>query len=200
MNVPDVERTEAVPASEMDAFQAVIAALNPLEREARRRVLMSAATMLREEDAVRGIHATRVATGNGNTALPSKRTVPFSENLTMPVSEFLVEKQPRTGTETLVCLAFYLVHYKSQEQFGIGHLRFLGSQVSDAVASFPLGDVNKARRLGYLKVSLGRESLELAPLGERLVLALPDRNAVAVVTGASVNEDRPKRPRGVRSA
>lgn len=94
--------------SEFDALSTVIGALQPLDDEARRRIVESVVTFLRISGARVGVTAHSVAPGHTSTATISEQA-PFSENTRMSVKDFILEKQPRTDVERLACLAYYLM-------------------------------------------------------------------------------------------
>ena len=94
MNQEAVDRSPALSPSELEAFQSIISALNPLPNEARRRLLDSAATLLRIEQPQRGFAST-IAPGSTSPVTPSRSSAPFSADTEMSPKEFLFEKKPR---------------------------------------------------------------------------------------------------------
>src|SRR6266567_1984242 len=90
--------------SEFEALNRVIGALQPLDDDARRRIIDATVTFLRIRQGSGGgfAHSSSVAP----TATFPAAHAPFSENTEMPPKEFLLEKQPRTDVERIACLAY----------------------------------------------------------------------------------------------
>ena len=101
MNQEAVDRAPALSPSELEAFQSIISALNPLTIEARRRLLESAATLLRIEPSRRGDYVAESYPGMGGPPTSHSSTSPFSAETEMSPKEFLYEKKPQTDVERI---------------------------------------------------------------------------------------------------
>ena len=102
-------------AAEFAALQTVIGALQPLDSEARTRILASVATFLRApaQEAAHADSSREAIAGGMDRSVPP----PYSESAVMSPKEFLLEKQPRTDVERIACLAFYLTYYEETPSF-----------------------------------------------------------------------------------
>lgn len=180
--------------SEFDALSAVIGALQPLDDEARRRIVESAVTFLRITGARVGVTAHSVAAGHTSTAAISEQA-PFSENTRMSVKDFILEKEPRTDVERLACLAYYLTHYRGTPHFKTIDLSLLNTEAAQPKFANAANSANNAVKMGYLVPSV-KGQRQLSAFGERFVRALPDRDAAR----ASVETmKRRKRSRRVKN-
>src|SRR5690349_15916926 len=123
-----LERAPIASASpaELQALQSVIAALNPLDEETRRRILVSVATFLRVDSPIQNVPQRSYSIREFSTG----KTVqsPFSEDTSMSPKDFLLEKQPRTDVERIACLAYYLTHYRSTPHFKTIDLSVLNTE------------------------------------------------------------------------
>ena len=181
------------PMSEFDVLQAVITALTPLEDEARRRILESAATFLRIES-----HQ-KVGKSYGHTSTSPERTrtpqSPFSDDTAMSPKDFLLEKHPRTDVERIACLAYYLTHYRAMPHFKTIDLSILNTEAAQPKFSNTSTSSNNAVKLGYL-VPSSKGQRQLSAIGERFVRALPDREAAKAALDSLRRRTRAKRVRG----
>jgi hypothetical protein len=161
--------------SEFAALQAVIAALQGLDADARRRIVDAAATFLQIR--------TGTAGGLGRAAEPREQppsSAPaypsFSADTTMSPKEFLFQKQPRTDVERIAALAYYLTHYRDLPQFKTLDLSKLNTEGAQPKFSNAAASANNAVKTGYL-VPTSKGLRQLSAAGERFVAALPDRDA-----------------------
>lgn len=181
------------PMAEFEALQAVIAKLQPLEDEARRRILDAAATFLRiGPQQARG----RLASSpSDNESIHRSVTYPaFSADTAMSPKEFLVEKQPRTDVERIACLAFYLTHYRDTHSFKTLDLSKLNTEAAQPKFSNAANSVNNAVKTGYL-VPASKGARQLSAAGEQFVRALPDREAAKIAMSAIRPRRKSKRAR-----
>lgn len=166
---------------EFQALQAVIAALQPLDEEARSRIVDSAATFLgisqsHPSPSQRPVHSsTPGPSGSSSNSRP-----PFSDDTTMSPKDFLMEKSPKTDVERVACLAYYLTHYRSTPHFKTLDISTLNTEAAQPKFSNTAVSTNNAVKLGYIVPST-KGHRQLSALGERFVQALPDRNAAKEV-------------------
>jgi hypothetical protein len=185
-------------SNEFEALQAIIAALRNLDQEARYRILESSATFLgispvlsRGRDILGGPSTTGVA--GPSRSSPTFRA-PFSEDTSMSVKDFMMEKAPKTDVERVACLAYYLTHYKATPHFKTLDISQLNTDAAQPKFSNTGYSVNNALKLGYI-VSSTKGQRQLSALGERFVQALPDRNAAKEALLSLRRRNRGKRKR-----
>lgn len=179
----DVDTSD--PHREVDLLQKVIALLQPLNREARSRILEASATFLGMQ-APAGTSAARgLAPGGSRT---EARSPSFSADLAMSPKEFMLEKQPRTDVERIASLAYYLTHYRDQPSFKTLDLSKLNTEAAQPKFSNAANSSNNAVKRGYLVPST-KGQRQLSAAGERFVLALPDR----VAAKEAMTSVRPRR-------
>lgn len=196
MSNNSADRSPALSSAEIKAFQSIVAALNPLSDEARRKLLESAATLL----GVVRTSAPRPLTDSSLSVAPIGRSTaaPFSANTEMSPKEFLFEKRPQTDVERIACLAYYLTHYREEPHFKTKDLSLLNTQAAQPKFSNATVSSNNAVKLGYLVPSTnGRRQLSAA--GERFVLALPDRAAAKEALSLVRRRSRAKKSRKLAS-
>jgi hypothetical protein len=148
----------------------VLALLNELDAAARERLLHTASAYFgasRRSD--------RVAAYSSGGDMGSSAAA-FSEDRSISAKDFVMQKQPKTDVERVACLAFYLTHYRDVRFFktlDISKLNTDAAQVKFANAAYAVANAEKARLLAPAQ----RGQKQLSALGERFVLALPDREA-----------------------
>lgn len=92
---------------------------------------------------------------------------------------FLASKRPKSLSEKIACLAYYLTHCRNVHHFKTADIISLNTEAAQPKKmQNPSRDVAKAEtRNGYL-VSAGAGNRQISTLGEAIVAALPDRDAV----------------------
>lgn len=194
MSNDTVDRQSALSPSELEAFQRIVNALNPLTSEARRRLLDSAATLLRIERNPRPVQAMHVEIDSTPTTQLGRSTAPFSADTEMSPKEFLFEKKPHTDVERIACLAFYLTHYRATPHFKTTDLSLLNTEAAQPKFSNTAFSSNNAVKLGYLVPST-KGQRQLSAAGERFVQALPDRAAAKEALTSIRKRSRVKKSR-----
>lgn len=176
--------------AEFQALQAVIGALQPLDAEARQRILVSAATFLQAQfQAPDGPPRERIPVpGTRPTATP-----PYSDSVTMSPKEFLLEKQPRTDVERIACLAYYLTHYEDTPSFRTLDLSKLNIRAAQPKFTNAAQAAKNAVTSRYIVASTKRGHRQLGAAGEQFVRALPDRNAARSAMAAAQPKRRQRR-------
>jgi len=187
---------ESTEVAEFGALQAVIAALQPLTPETRRRIVDAAATFL------------RIGVPTGAPILPSHAATPqhdhssapaFSEDTAMPAKQFLLEKQPRTDVERIACLAYYLTHFRDSPHFKTLDLSKLNTEAAQPKFSNAANATNNAVKMGYLVPSTKGQK-QLSAAGEQFVRALPERDAARAAMAANRPRRRARRSAPTRNA
>jgi hypothetical protein len=112
----------------------------------------------------------------------------FSDHPEIPPKDFILEKRPRTDVERVVCLAYYLAHYRNKKHFRTLDVSKLNTEAAQPKFSNPSNAVASAMKCGYL-AQASKVLRQLSAAGERFVLALPDREAAR----AAMKRMRPRR-------
>jgi hypothetical protein len=164
----------------------ILAALNRLEPAMRQRVLTSIGTLY-------GIESPQRETIRASNSLPqtfdvSSQRVNFSEDRSLSPKEFVWQKKPKNGIERVVCLAYYLEHFRGTPHFKTGDIAALNTEAAQVKFSNAAMTVSEATRAGYLATVKGQEK-QLTIIGEQFVLHLPDREAAL----EAVKHAKPKR-------
>jgi hypothetical protein len=183
--------------NEFQALQAVISALQPLDQEARNRILDSAATFLgisqQSPRPVQGLsHSPTSGPGSVSSSFDSRPR--FSDDTTMSPKDFMMEKAPKTDVERIACLAYYLTNYRGTQHFKTLDISTLNTEAAQPKFSNTTYSTNNAVKLGYI-VSSTKGHRQLSALGERFVQALPDRNLAKEVLLSLRRKNRGKRKR-----
>lgn len=178
-------------ANDFQALQTIIQALASLTLDRRRRVLESAGLFL-------GISFGGGGAGHGvvpATSPPTHTRPPFSEDLTMSPKEFLFDKRPKSDVERVACLAFYLTHFRDQPDFKTLDISKLNTEAAQLKLSNPAAAVSNAVRTGFIVPST-KGMRQLSAIGEKFVLALPDRDAAreALASARPRRKSTAKRP------
>lgn len=181
--------------SEFDVLATVIGALQPLDVEARRRIVNSVVTFLR----IGAAPQTGLAYDLQPHDEPKGHAAPFSENTRMSVKDFLLEKEPRTDVERLACLAYYLTHYRATPHFKTIDLSLLNTEAAQPKFANAANSANNAVKMGYL-VPSSKGQRQLSAVGERFVRALPDRDAAKTALDSMKRRSRSRRNGSRRQA
>ncbi len=152
---------------EAGVLSAVIAALRPLATDARKRILQTVSTFF-DLGRVNGAEATveshRPSTGS------------FSEDRTASPKEFLHEKDPESETERLVCLGYYLTHYRGTAHFKTLDLTQLNTEAAQIKFSNASATMHAASKQGLIGPAPDGQR-QMTARGERFVSLLPDKEA-----------------------
>lgn len=176
-------------ATELAALQSVIAALQNVDVDGRRRIMDAAAAFLEVGGAPQAAPAGPIPTTETGDAAPSYPS--FSADTSMSPKEFLFQKQPRTDVERIAALAYYLTHYRDTPHFKTLDLSKLNTEAAQPKFSNAANSANNAVKQGYL-VPTTKGQRQISAAGERFVAALPDRDAArsAMVVGAPKRRSR----------
>ncbi len=155
----------------------LVATLRPLSQESRKRLIQTVATFF---DLGR-------LTGSEAPDQPSVARQPrppgsFSEDRSESPKEFLHEKNPESETERLVCLAYYLTHYRGTPHFKTLDLTQLNTEAAQIKFSNASATVHSASMQGLIGPAPNGNK-QITARGERFVSLLPGRaSARAVIT------------------
>ena len=155
----------------------LLAALRPLSQESRKRLVQTVATFY-DLGRLAGPDALDQPSV-GRQPLPSGG---FSEDRSESPKEFLHEKNPESETERLVCLAYYLTHYRGTPHFKTLDLTQLNTEAAQIKFSNASATVHSASMQGLVGPAPNGNK-QITTRGERFVSLLPDRTAArAVIT------------------
>ena len=191
-----VTNDSAIELAEFNALQAVIAAIQPLAAETRRRIFDAAATFLRIDVARIESPVTRLEAARGT---PRSAAPAFSDDTAMSAKQFILEKQPRSDVERIACLAYYLTHYRETSHFKTLDLSKLNTEAAQPKFSNAANSTNNAVKTGYLVPSTKGQK-QLSAAGEQFVRALPERDAAKAAMAATRPRRRAKRSQSIRNA
>jgi hypothetical protein len=171
---------------ELQAFQAALAALWPLDDEGRRRAVSGLAGAL-------GVAGSGVVAGGAAPRADATFTGEAG-NLGTP-KQFLAAKAPQTDVERIAVLAFYLTRARDTPHFATKELSDLNTEAAGprfSNASYAAS--NATKRSGLLAAAPGGKK-QITARGEALVEALPDRQAVTAALDAMPARPRRSNPR-----
>jgi len=155
-------------------MQTALDALSPLDPEERQRAITWLAETLEVEASVGTVDAASGSDLGGRDA--------GDENLAQVTpKQFLAMKEPTTDVERITCLAYYLTKVRGTNSFQTKELTELnteaaGHRFSNAATTAK----NAINQNGFLAQAAGGNR-QITALGEKIVEAMPDRDAVAEV-------------------
>ena len=108
--------------------------------------------------------------------LPENSVGLFGQKSDLTPKDFLTEKEPRTNAERVVCLAYYLNHYREMPRFKPLDISKLNTEAAQRKFANPSVAVNDAAKSGFVVAST-KGAQRISVMGEQFVLALPNRDA-----------------------
>jgi len=178
-------------ASELKAMTVALAALEPLEADARARALNWLIEALGVGELLGDKKSSLVPGLKSHREIDSENT----DITSMTPKQFMALKRPTTDVERIACLAYYLTHARETLHFKTADLTSLNTEA----AGLRFGNASQAAnnamtQNGYI-AQAGKGNRQIALRGEALVEALPDREAVAAALA-----EHPKRARRKKAA
>jgi hypothetical protein len=161
------------PQEERRVLHTVLDGLSGLDHDTRLRIIRTVMTFFGLQDA-----ETRASTPRSlpaPTASSGNSTMSFTDRDELSAKQFLVEKAPRTDIERVVCLGFYLTHYRSTPHFRTLDISKLNTEAAQPKFSNPAYAVDNAQKRGLL-VQANKGLKQVSAIGEQFVQALPDRD------------------------
>lgn len=130
-----------------------------------------------------GSGSTKPRSGNGTAgaATASEQTI----------KQFVTSKRPKTQYERVACLAYYLTHIGSTPQFKTRDITLANTSAAQPKLSNPAQVVEHATQPYKYLSAAGKGAKQITALGEAVVDALPDRDAVA----AAIADHKPAKKR-----
>jgi hypothetical protein len=159
----------------------LIGELSTFAEEDRARILRTVVAFFRAEEQV----ATFTRMDPRADQLPRHHEV---SPLGRTAKEFMLEKQPRTEVERLAALGYYLMHERGTPHFKTEDLVALNFEAAQLRFGNAIDAAKNAVKLGYF-IPAGQGRRQLSAVGEQVVEALPDRDAVKAALAAG----RPRR-------
>jgi len=184
---------------EVRAMDIAWEAISNLEVDEQRRVMIWLIDSLKLSESV---SLGAAAGGTANRTADAGSTTPTGA-LAPPGSTpkaFVASKKPTTDAERVICLAYYLTHYKNTPHFKTKDLKELNSEAAGAPFSNLGVAVNNAALSQYLAPA-GKGNKQITVRGEAVVEALPEREKVkAALTDNPVRRRKPRKAKGGKSA
>jgi len=176
---------------EFSSLQTVIKALQPLDVEARSRIIAAVTTFLQVPSTVSiAAKAVLPTEPEGSSQTRSSNYPAFSADTDMTPKEFLYQKQARSDVERIAVLGYYLTHFRETPHFKTLDLSKLNTEAAQPKFANAANTANNAVKQGYLVPST-KGMRQLSAAGERFVEALPDREAAKATMTAVKPRRRP---------
>lgn len=96
-------------------------------------------------------------------AVNTSRNTDFSSQPQLSAKEFLIQKEPQTDIDRVVCLAFYLTYYRDTPHFKTIDITNLNREAAHTPFSNAAYAVQNATNQGYL-VAAGQSKKQMTPL------------------------------------
>ncbi len=165
---------------DFEALSSILGILKELDSDTQKRVLRSVQTFL-------GIEPEPIRSASFNiSSTPSEDN--FSRDRSLSPKEFLRDKKPMLDVERVICLAYYLTHFRDTPHFKTIDISTLNTEAAQPKFSNTAVAVDNARKAGYL-VPATKGNKQISSIGERFVELLPDRDAAR----DSVRTARPRK-------
>ncbi|MEQ9408200.1 MAG: hypothetical protein RIK87_10765 [Fuerstiella sp.] len=112
----------------------------------------------------------------------------------LTVKQFMREKQPKTDAERVTCLAYYLTHHRDEPKFKTKSITLLNTEAAQPKMTNPSQTMKNATIQNHYLAAAGTGHKQITALGEDVVEALPDKEAVkAVLENSHRRKPRKKR-------
>lgn len=113
--------------------------------------------------------------------------------------EFMRSKGPKNDVQRVACLAFYLTYARSTPHFRIVDLENLNTEAAGPNTNMTRASDNATRKSCYLAAGEGRNK-QITILGEDIVKALPDQDAVKALEKKMPRKRRRKQTKSGKTA
>jgi|ERR1039457_5354666 hypothetical protein len=110
--------------------------------------------------------------------------------------QFLKSKSPKQDGLRIACLAYYLTHVKNQPHFKTLDLTKLNTEAAGTKLSNPSMAVSNATTQNNFLAPVGKGNKQITALGEEVVEALPDEEAVKNIMA---NQKKPRRKNRIKA-
>lgn len=179
---------------QVKALGIVLKALADLDSDGQQFVVQTAATRLGLDPVAAGRQQASGGGGlGGTTSVVGGSQTPVDTN-TSP-KQFLDIKRPTTDVERVTCLGFYLAHFRATPHFKTADITALNTEAAQKPLSNTSVAVGNAQTTNYLTKAGKRGEKQVTSFGEKVVNALPDREALKGVMEAESKRGarRPKK-------
>ena len=122
----------------------------------------------------------------------------FSTREEISPKDFLIQKQPRSEVDRVICIAYYLTHYRDMPDFQTTDVNRLNTEAAQIKLSKPSQIVTNATHDGLLATAPGGMK-KLSAVGERYVEALPDHGGARSLL-STTRSRRPRKKSGGNNA
>jgi hypothetical protein len=173
---------------ELEVFKDITCSLSKLDKKTQKRIIQSISAFL------------GIGSSEADRSLPLSPIVdkseelrpaisPFSDREEMSPKEFILLKRPYTDVERVVCLAYYLTHYRNTQHFKTIDISKLNTEAAQMKFSNTTFAVQNATNKGFLVPST-KGNKQISAVGEQFVQALPDREAAKKVLRTFLKRSR----------
>ncbi len=173
---------DAQSINDLSALQNILNILKPYDKKSVRKILRTVLTFYDFENIASTSRSLKSEELNNTTTK-------FSENRDITPKDFMMEKNPQTDIERVACLAYYLTHYRNQEEFKTIDLSKLNTEAAQLKLSNPAVAVDHATRSAGYFVPTEKGFKKLSAIGELYVQALPNRDEAKEV----IEKNRPRK-------
>lgn len=180
----EVTRSPSI-EDEATALASIINILQNLSTDSKTRLIQTISTFFGLS-----LSPSQSALAPSNDYIKIESTPNFSDDRSMSPKEFLIDKQPTTDVERVVCLAYYLTHYRDTPHFKTIDISKLNTEAAQRKFSNAANSVDNANRSDYLVPSTKGQK-QLGFIGEAFVDALPNHEEAKM----AVKNLKPKRKR-----
>lgn len=160
---------------EVSALGSVLKALGSLDADNQRWVMNSAAEKLGIPFGTARSTTSQSASGGLNGDNSDTDTTDVGK---LTPKQFINAKAPKTDVERVACLAYYLAHGRDQHAFKTADISKLNTEAAQPKLSNATVAIRNATTQSRFLAPAGRGQKQIAALGEKVVMALPNRDAV----------------------
>lgn len=158
---------------EVDILQKIIKELSALDDEAKKRMINTISTFFQINIGTADSES-QVIKRTYISGESSQNIRDFSQHITISPKEFMLEKNPRTNTDRMACLGFYLTHYRDMPHFKTLDLSKLNTEAAQQKFTNPAQSTKDTTKAGIL-VPATKGHKQLSAMGEQYVQALPNK-------------------------
>lgn len=174
--------------SELEAMSTCADALSTLDHAQRERAL----AWLNQRFGAASAGSSKPGGGQASSATVAK-TAPSDQTTAvkaMSAKDFVISKLPKTEVERVTVLAYFRMHNQGQPTFKTADISALNTEAAQPKLSNASTVTSNATKSSHYFTSADAGTRQLTPLGERIVEAMPDQDAVK----AAIEElGRPRR-------
>ena len=175
-------------SAELEALSVVLDALAQLEKEQQEFVYQTVGERLGLTARARQSASKRGSTGGSG----GENDEAADSDADVTPKEFLRTRNPKTDAERVTCLAYYLTHHRGESRFKTKELTVLNTEAAQPrLTNISQTAKNATNQNKYLAQAGGGQKM-ITALGEDVVNALPDRDAVQTVLDKS-NRTKPRK-------